>query len=154
MFDPKQHKSSVAFVGNAADAFDVARTALLALGFEIVVVSDTELEAEGPGMHSNQQPALLGVSRLRINISSSKITATASLGGVAKMKSFVYLFPPGLVLLLFFIGSRYSTEISWLYILLILPWVVISPLIGGALERKTKKAVDRLVHGMALVKTK
>jgi len=153
MFNPKQYESSVEFVGNAAAAFDVARTALLALGFEILVDSDTELHAEGPGMHSNRQPDLLGVSRLQIDISSSKITARASLGGVAKMKSFVYLFPPGLVLLLFFIGSLYSTRVSWLYILLILPWVVISPLIGSVLEHKTKKAVDRLVHGMALVKT-
>ena len=94
MFDPKPYEYAIPLSGNAADAFDVARTALLALGFEILIDSDTELQAEGPGMHSNQQPALLGVSLLRLHVSSSKITATASPGGVAKMKTFVYLFPP------------------------------------------------------------
>lgn len=149
MFDPKPYEYSVPFSGNAVNAFDVARTALLALGFEILIDSESELQAEGPGMHSNRQPELLGVSLLRLHISSSNITATASLGGVAKMKTFVYLFPPGLVLSLLLFFSLLGMEVSWLFILMVLPWAFISPLIGRSLERRTTKAVDRLVRGMA-----
>ncbi len=150
IFDPKEHRYSTPFNGKPGNAFNVARTALLSLGFEILVDSDSELEAQGPGMQSNRQPELLGVSLLQLNISSSDINARAILGGVAKMKTFVYLFPPGLVLALFaihyFLGI---TENSWLYLLLVLPWVLIAPLIGRSLERKTTRAVDRLVRGMA-----
>lgn len=103
-------------------------------------------------MHSNRQPALLGATRLNLKISSSSITAKATLGGVAKMKAFVYLFPPGLVLFLALINSFFSTGGSWWYVLIVLPWILIAPLIGRALERSTTTAVDRLVRGMAQAK--
>ena len=153
MFDPQPFNYETPFNGNAAEAFNVARTALLALGFEILVDSDTEMRAEGPGMHSNRQPELVGVSLLQLMISSSKISATAALGGVARMKTFVYLFPPALVISLYLINLAAGGEMSWLYILFILPWLVIAPLIGSALERKTTRAVERLVRGMAKAKT-
>ncbi len=70
IFDPKEHTYSTPFNGKPGDAFNVARTALLSLGFEILVDSDSELKAEGPGMHSNRQPELLGVSLLQLNIST------------------------------------------------------------------------------------
>ena len=153
MFDPKPHHYAVPFSGKAADAFNVARTALLSLGFEILVDSDIELKAEGPGMQSNRQPELLGVSLLELQIASAKISATAALGGVARLKTFVYLFPPALVLFLLFFNRLLGVEMSWMYLLMALPWVVIAPLIGGVLERKTIRAVERLVRGMAQAKT-
>lgn len=154
MFDPKDYKYSTAFRGDVAEAFAVARTALLSLGFEIVVDTKSELKAEGPGMHSNQQPELLGVSALQLMISPSEITAKAKLGGVATMKTFVYLFPPGLVLSLLFINSLFGVEMSWLYALIVLPWIFIAPFIGRSLENKTTRAVDRLVRGMAQAKSR
>ena len=39
MFDPNEHEYSVPFNGDPDRALDVARTALLALGFEIVLDS-------------------------------------------------------------------------------------------------------------------
>jgi hypothetical protein len=154
MFKPTEHTYTVPFNGNAADAFNVARTALLSLGFEIVVDSETELKAEGPGMHSNRQPELMGVSMLRLNISSYKITATALLGGVARMKTFVYLFPPGLLGFLFILNYLLGVKMTWFFFLIVLPWVFIAPLIGKSLDRKTSRAVDRLVRGMAQAKTR
>ncbi len=70
MFDPQEHTYSTPFTGKPGVTLNVARTALLSLGFEILVDSDTELKAQGPGMSSNRQPELLGVSLLQLNISS------------------------------------------------------------------------------------
>jgi len=149
MFTVKEYQYSTPFRGKAEEAFKVARTSLLSLGFEITESSKHELHATGPGMHSNQQPALVGVSRLKLHIDSSSITATAQLGGVSTMKNFVYIFPPALVLVLLVTFSLLGMEISWLYILLLLPWFVIAPWMARMMERKTTDAVDRLVRGMA-----
>lgn len=153
MFDPAPYHYSVAFTGNAADAFNVARTALLSLGFEILVDSGEELHAEGPGMHSNQQPDLLGASLVELRVADSKINLTATLGGVATMKTFVYLFPPGLVLSFFVLNSMLDDGVSGLVYLVVLPWLLIAPLIGRKLENTTTRALDRLVRGMAQAKT-
>jgi hypothetical protein len=49
-------------------------------------------------MQSNQQPALLGASDFAIEIGATSVSTTATLGGVARMNAFIYLFPPGLAL--------------------------------------------------------
>ena len=153
MFDPAPYHYSVPFSGNPADAFNVARTALLSLGFEILVDSGEELHAEGPGMHSNQQPELLGASLVKLNVAGSNINVTAELGGVATMKTFVYLFPPGLVLSLFILNSMLGEGVSGLIYLVVLPWLLIAPLIGRKLENNTTRALGRLVRGMAQAKS-
>ena len=149
MFEPRQHEYSVPFEGDAADALDVARTALLALGFEIVLDSDRELHAEGPGMHSNQQPALLGASSIRFSVSKSSVGVKARLGGVATMKTFVYLFPPGLVASLLVMAKFLEPSFSLLHLFWVLLWAGVAPVIGRALERSTHRAIDRLVRSMA-----
>ena len=65
------------------------------------------------------------------------------------MKNFIYIFPPALILVLLATFSLLGMEISWLYILLMLPWFVIAPWMARMMERKTTDAVDRLVRGMA-----
>jgi len=152
MFAPKKHLYAVPFQGDRAAAFDVAKTALLALGFEIKQLSETELHAEGPGMHSNQQPDLLGVSSLQLQISQSNITATALLGAAAKMKAFIYLFPPGLAIILMASFALSGMDVSWVHMLWVLPWFVLSPLMGKSFENKAIRAVERLVRGMAQTK--
>ena len=141
----KVHESGATLRGDARAAFDVARTALLALGFDIVRESDTELVARGPGLHSNREPALLGATELHFRIASEQLAARATLGGVARMKTFLYLFPVGLALLMAALGGGSSLRaiVIWL-----LPWLVLSPWMALALERKTTQAVDRLVAGM------
>jgi hypothetical protein len=149
MFKPKEYRYSVPFTGTAEDAFSVARTSLLSLGFEVSGISENELHATGPGMHSTQQPDLLGVTTLRLLVDSSSITAMAKLGGAANMKAFVYIFPPALVLTLLLIFSLVGMDVSWLHALWVLPWFLVSPWMGNMIERKTTRAVDRLVRGMA-----
>ncbi|HJP36060.1 MAG TPA: hypothetical protein QF901_08720 [Gammaproteobacteria bacterium] len=137
MFDPEPYQYSVPFRGNAADALNIARTAVLSLGFEILLESDTKLRAEGPGMHSNQQPDLLGASLLEFDVTNSTIKVKATLGGVATMKTFVYLFPPGLVLSLLIVNSLFGESAQPVLYLIVFPWLVIAPLIGRRLERTT-----------------
>ena len=69
--------------------------------------------------------------------------------GVATLKAFVLLFPPGLVLSLFVIFKLAGMDVPWLMLLAAAPWIVIGPLMAGSLERRTTRAVEALVRGMA-----
>ena len=52
-----------------------------------------------------------------------------------------------LILLLTFVLM--GMNVSWIYAVWILPWIFIAPLMGKLIERKTTRAVDRLVRGIA-----
>ncbi len=143
------HNYSVHFRGNAAKAMDVARNALLSLGFEVLVDRPDELLAEGPGMHSNQQPALLGASSVHLRLTPSEIAVEAVLGGAATMKRFVILFPPGLVVSLLLFNHFFLAPFPLIHLAWVLPWFAFAPLLGRAMERGTIRAVERLVRGMA-----
>ena len=151
LFEPKVHEYSTPFDGNSEAAFDLARTALVSQGFEILVETDTEMRARGPGMHSNQQSAILGVTEFLIQVAEPRIAATATLGGVATMKVFVTLFPPGLVLSIMLIPWFMGEPVPWWGLLMVAPCMLISPWIAASLERKTERAVDGMVRGMAQV---
>ncbi len=151
MFEPTVHEYSTPFEGDTAAAFDLARTALVSQGFEILKETATEMRAQGPGMHSNQQPPIVGVSDFLLRVAGSKIAATATLGGVAKMKAFVVLFPPGLVISLTLMGFFMGSDEWWYGFLLVAPWLLISPWMASMMERTTVKAVDSMVRGMAQV---
>jgi len=150
VFEAKLYEYSTPFRGDPDAAFTLAKTALLALGFEILRGSSAELRAEGPGMRSTQQSALLGVSGFRFQIAASTLTASATLGGVATMKAFVTLFPPGLILSLVVLFAVLGHGISYLGLWLVAPWLVISPLMAALIERRTTRAVARLARSMAV----
>jgi hypothetical protein len=150
VFEAKRYEYSTPFRGDPNAAFTLAKTALLALGFEVLPGSSAELRAKGPGMRSTRQSALLGVSRFRFQIAASTLTASATLGGVASMKAFVTLFPPGLILSLVVLFAVLGQGISYLGLWLVAPWLVISPLMAALIERRTTRAVDRLARSMAV----
>lgn len=149
MFKPKKYRYSTPFSGDAGEALTIARTTLLSLGFEITAKSENELHAIGPGLRSTQQPDLLGVTELKLKIDPSSIIANAVLGGAASMKAFVIIFPPGLALFLLLIFSLIGMDVSLIHALWVLPWLFISPWMGNMIERKTTRAVESLVRGMA-----
>ncbi len=149
MFKPTTYKYSIAFGGNPNAALHVARSALLALGFDILDDADSRLKAEGPGMTHNKQPPLTGVSLLNLEVTASQINATAILGGVANMKAFIYLFPPLLAIALMIFFFFFSGTKSWYVLLTVAPWIVVAPIMASSLEKKVAGAVDRLVRGMA-----
>ena len=151
MFGPRIHERTESLRGDATAAFDLARTTILAVGFEITHDSDSELRARGPGMSHNKQPPLTSVSELRLRATSSTINAKATLGGVANMKVFLYLFPPGLALFLLITFKLMGMPVSWPMVLWLAPWIVIAPLMTRALEKRVVEAVDGLVRSMAQV---
>ena len=150
VFEAKQYEYSTPFRGDPDAAFALAKTTLLALGFEILPGSSAELRAEGPGMRSTQQSALLGVSEFRFQIAASTLTASVTLGGVASMKAFVMFFPIGLILSLVVLLAVLGQGVSYLGLWLTLPWLVLSPLMAALIERRTTRAVDRLARSMAV----
>jgi len=154
MFEPKVHQYSIPFDGSPPDAFDLARTALLSLGFEIVTDSGVELRAHGPGMHSNREPPLVGVSDFSLRVGGGTIQASTTLGGVATMTSFVYLFPPGLVLSLWGVSLVAGNDVQWTLPLFVAPWLLIAPFLARGLERRTTRAVESLLRGMAQMKAR
>lgn len=149
MFTTPTYETSAPLRGDRDAALTVARGALTALGFAIESESDSELRAEGPGMTHNKQPALLGVTTLRLRVSGSVVSARAALGGVGNMKLFLYLFPPGLGLMLFVGFAVSGMGMAWIALLAVAPWLVLSPLLATMLERRTRRAVDTLVRNMA-----
>lgn len=154
MFDPKVHEVSTPLAGDPAAALDVARIALLSLGFEILADSEAELCARGPGMQSNRQPALLGASELSLRVTSSDVAARATLGGVAAMKAFLFLFPPGLALALALLFGLLGMQNWWVAGAAVAPWLLLSPWMAALIEFRTTRAVDRLVRGMAGAKAR
>ena len=150
MFEPKRYEYSTPFRGDPDAALTLAKTALIAQGFEILPGSSAELRAEGPGMRSTRQSALLGVSEFRFQIAASTLTASATLGGVARMKAFVVLFPIGLIFSLVVLFAVLGQGNSYLGLWLTLPWLVVSPLMAALIERRTMRAIDRLARSMAV----
>lgn len=153
MFDPEIHEFATPFSGNADAALDLARTALVSQGFEIVANAGSEMRLRGPGMQSNRQSALLGATDVWLQVTGSEIAVRAVLGGVAKMKAFVTLFPPGLILsLLVTFWAIGTAPFNWGWSLLMIgPWFVISPLMAASMKRNTENAIDGMVRGMAQV---
>ena len=129
----------------------MARTALVAQGFEILHQSDTELRARGPGMRSTHDPPLAGASELTLMVDSSGLEARATLGSAAKFKTFIYVFPPALGLLLSLSFLLAGMPKWWLGILCVAPWLFLSPVFGAIVEGKTTKAVQSLVRSMVQV---
>jgi len=150
--EPTTYAFSTPFAGNNTDALNIARIALLSLGFEVLSENENELEASGPGMHSNQQPDLLGATHIHFRLTRTEISVDAILGGVDTMKRFVYFFPPGLFISLMIVGSIFGEAIEVYFYLLIIPWIFIARLIGKILEKTTTTAIDRLARGMAQAK--
>ena len=150
MFEPKRYEYSTPFRGDPDAALMLAKTVLLAQGFEILPGSSAELRAEGPGMRSTRQSALLGVSEFRFQIAASTLTASATLGGVARMKAFVVLFPIGLIFSLVVLFAALGQGASYLGLWATLPWLVVSPLMAALIERRTMRAIDRLARSMAV----
>jgi hypothetical protein len=153
MFEPEVHEYRTSFAGDADAALDLARTALVSQGFEITSNGSSEMRLSGPGMRSNRRSALLGATDVWLRITGSEIAVTATLGGVARMKAFVTLFPPGLILSLFvpaWITGTQTLEWPWVA-MMIVPWLFISPLMAASMKRSTEKAIDGMVRGMAQV---
>ena len=149
MLTTPEYESKTSFSGPAAVALETARITFLGHGFEVVRATDQTLEVRGPGMSSNKQPPLHGVSEATVEVRGSHATIRARLGGVATMKRFTALFPAGLGLFFFLMfGVTDGFGESWKIAAGMAPFALFFPLLGVAIEKKTRGAVDGLLRSM------
>lgn len=141
-------------------------TVLLAVGFEKVSGKAEQIAYEGPGMRSTRQNPLLGASRIELTSERQGFQLAAELGGVRQMQRFLKWFPISLGLGLFLVlgpilgivfgqafgvgfGAPFAAGGNWwllstLALLPVAPWLVLSPLMGRGIERRSRRALDRL----------
>jgi hypothetical protein len=150
------YTASVAFDGRGDDALELARTVLATNGFEVNARGLSQLSAKGPGMFSTMDNPLLGATAVTIRIAEGRIDLAAELGGVRRMRTFLYVFPPalGLVLIVLFL----TLGMEWRPVLLtvavaICPWIVLSPVLARWVSSRTLRAIDTLLHNMTAGKT-
>jgi len=145
------HTSSVPFHGDPAQAMEVAKGLFASNGFLVELPSPSRLVARGPSMTSTNQNPILGVTRAEIDIDLTSIRVAAELGGVRRMRNFLFLFPPGLALLLTagFLVSGFSWKHALIPFLAVSPWLVLSPLMSRWVRRRTVRALDAVLHNMA-----
>jgi hypothetical protein len=155
------YAASLPFRGDPDKAFRLAESALTALGFRITGRSATSLEVEGPGMFGSRQNDLAGASVIRITNGHGELAMEADLGGVARMKRFLTLFPVGLCLFLtvffFVLFSILFGPGPWTMPVLGMTggmavlWSILGPLIAGTFRRRTVRGLDTLLANMVTV---
>ena len=151
----------VPFAGSTARAFDTAVMALTAAGFRVVEKRSSSLRLEGPGTGSTKQSALLGASAIRIEAAANTLSLAAELGGVRRMARFIWLFPPALCVGLFagivgLCALVAPQDLASVARGAALPlginaalWLVIAPVFGRMLRKRTAEALDALLNNMA-----
>lgn len=148
------YKATVPFTGSVRAAMDVARSQFITNGFRIESNSDRQIVATGPGMHNSRQNPIVGISRAAVTVSNNTIEIDAELGGVRFMRNFLYVFPPALGALLAIVFAcipDFPREKAFLPFLVVLPWLVISPVMAKWLNKRTIMAVDTIAHNMATI---
>ena len=156
---PMEYSKTVQFIGHGAKAMDVARSAFVGQGFQLVASSDHELRVTGPGINSTRENPLKGVSEASIIIRGSSIEIKALLGGAQKMKNFLRLFPLAMALFFMVVFGAMAWSLPdfrrpWIFLIPLLalsPWLFLAPLISRSIEKRTKEAVDTLLNNMVVM---
>ena len=86
--------------GDRKKAIETARFVFANNNFKIESLSGSVIIVRGPGMQGTKQNPLVRASMVRIRVEPSFLELFAELGGVRRMRNFLFLFPPSLALLL------------------------------------------------------
>jgi len=149
------------FTGNAKRAIAVAQSALLASNFVVVSSTETSLQVKGRGTTSTRENPLKGMTEATFTVGNSAIEATALLGGVQWLKNFLRIMPLGMAVLFLIVFGGLSIFVPvfrqwWVYLIPIAalsPWVILAPVLGRSMERRTTAAIDDLVSNMVMLGT-
>lgn len=151
-----KYEKTIKFNGDISSAMATAKNFFISNGFKLELRGNDTLLLKGPGMISNRQNAIRGVSKGQLQITSSSIVFTGDLGGVEFMKKFVCFFPPALILgltvtlsIVFYLTNQFSVEFLT-FALLIIPWLIIGPLVGKSIQRKTENAINTLLENLKM----
>jgi hypothetical protein len=156
---PLEYSTSMPFTGNAKRALAVAQSALLASNFVVVSASDFELLVKCRGTTSTRENPLKGMTEGRFTVRNSAIDVSAVLGGAQWLRNFLRIMP--LAMAAFFISVFGILAIFlpdmrrwWIFpipIAVLSPWVVLAPVLGRSMERRTTAAIDDLISNMVLL---
>jgi hypothetical protein len=169
-----EYSKSIPFHGDVNKALDFATVVLAKNSFIIQNKKGSALEMLGPGMRSNRQDPILGVSRIHISADRSQLIVDAELGGVDRMRRFLTYFPVSMALgfILLFggvaglifgqlsgVGFGVPAAPGWWWLAMtvpisvfpLLPWLFLSPLMIRSIRKKTVLALDTLLNNMATV---
>lgn len=153
------YKISKAFSGSQEQLLRSFVTTLTQLGFRLEKQSHDTKEFLGPGMSTTRQSPLLGASVIHVKIEGRYVKVNAELGGVTRMKRFMVILIGSLCVglgLIFgglaaagLLKSRNGGEVHWWVVLLpFLPWIFLIPLISRSLEKRTRNAIETMVHNL------
>jgi len=91
-----QYNASLPFHGDSDKVFDLAISALAALGFRLTGRTAQSATLVGPAMNSSRQNPLVGASELDLRLTDERLPLKAELGGAERMMKFVRTFPVAL----------------------------------------------------------
>lgn len=148
------YTTSIAVDGSPQKAVTVLRDALVANAFTITEASQTGFTATGPGMNSNNQNAIRGVSRAVVLTEENTLHISAELGAAKRLGLFAIIFPPALCLFLAAVfaglGSKHHNAV-FVPLLIAAPWLVLGPLLARMLRRRAEQAIDALLQSAASI---
>lgn len=150
-------RKTVSFSGSPDRALETARDTLVHQNFKLTATTRTSLEAEGPGMNSTKENPLLGLSRVRVDVTGHELSAVAEAGGVRRLLTIVSLVLVGVTImdiaLFSFLPNRNgSGPLHWYYGLApTAPWIIIMPLMTRWVRRRTNRALDTLLANAAAI---
>lgn len=144
------YRKTIVFAGKCPGVIETARSVFVNNNFKIESLSDTEIIAEGPGMYGTKQNPLVGATRVHIIVKPGRIDLLAELGGVRRLRNFVFFFPPALALVLsitflFLPMAPSAALIPWLAVS---PWLFLSPFVARLIKNRAISALDTLLHNM------
>jgi hypothetical protein len=148
------YAASVIVEGPPEKSLAVVRDALVANAFTIAKVSKTGFTATGPGMNTNNQNTIRGVSMAEVHAEGNRLHISAELGAARRLGLFAILFPPGLRLILaavFAVAGLNHRNAVYVPLFIAAPWLVLGPLLARMLRRRTAQAVDALLQSAASI---
>jgi len=153
------YSTSTPFTGNPKRALAVAQSALLASNFVVVSSSDDSLQVKGRGTTSTRENPLKGMTEATFIIRNSMIEVSVVLGGAQWLKNFLRIMPlvmAAFFILVFGILAIFLPDMRqwWIFLIpiaVLSPWVVLAPVLGRSMERRTTAAIDDLISNMVLL---
>lgn len=110
-------------------------------------------------MTSTRGNPLKGMTEGTFVVRNSAIEVSAVLGGVQWLKNFLRIMPLAMAVLFLVIFGVVAVFVPvfrhwWIFLIPIAalsPWLVLAPVMGRTIERRTTEAIDDLVSNMVLL---
>ena len=153
------YEKTIPFTGNAEKAVELARNVFIQHGFQIVNNSDSALELVGTGtVWTKGQDPLVGISKVYILGTSSKLSIEAEFGAIRKtIKYLIYFLLSMAAFFLVVFGIQFYLQGQSVRKLLLItlapfsPWPIIVPLMAKFMKFRTSRAIGVLLNNMAIL---